>query len=475
VPRGITVDWVLIRIKTVRQLLLILAIILVTAAVGYLAYLYLNPAADVRARRTIEAAEHSRDAFLVTDAATAWQAETEKAHLQLDQAKNAFQEERWGEAQTLAEGAANRFATLLGRAKGDTEGVGHFFSIEGRLQVQRAGKAEWEAAHLRMPVFTGDFVKTGRDGGAEILFVDGSLYRVGPNSLLEIHDQLSSAEQPRAVRMVVGRINVYTADSPSTVTTDVAEAEIRRKSNVAVDVDEEERATRVAAFQGSARVRNMTGDEVVVENRESVAAASDGSFSDKVEIPKPPYPLEPHNNAGFDLLQDRIVLLSWQRPSPTAAVHLQVSRSQRFLQDQRDVDAPDLRKDSARLEAMSPGTYFWRLATVAANDVRSEWSAVRRFRISSASRQSILQDQTPPILNVDPPQQMGHLFIVRGQTEAGAVVTINGEVVEVDGEGRFSKTVELLAVGWNKLIITAVDPSGNPTERTERVFVEGVY
>jgi hypothetical protein len=64
---------------------------------------------------------------------------------------------------------------------------------------------------------------------------------------------------------------------------------------------------------------------------------------------------------------------------------------------------------------------------------------------------------------------------VRGQTEPGATITINGEFVEVDGEGRFSKTVELGTLGWNRLVVAAVDPSGNRTERTERVYVEGVY
>jgi hypothetical protein len=475
VARGITVDWVLIRVKTVRQILIVLAILTVVAALGFIAYLYFNPATDVRARRTIETAERNREELLATNTAQPFQGEIEMADQQLNQAKTAYEEERWGEALTMAEGAANRFATLLSRARGDTEGVGHFFSIEGRIQVQRAGKAEWQSAHLRMPVFNGDFVKTSRDASAEILFVDGSLYRVGPNSLLEIHHQLSTDQEPRTVRMVVGRINVYTADSPSKVTTDVAEAEIQRKSNVAVDVDEEERATRVAAYQGSARVRSLSGDEVIVEDRQQVAANVDGTFSAKQDIPNPPLPMDPHNNAGFDLSGERIIHLSWQRPTASHAVHLQVSRSQRFLEDQRDVDAPNLHKNGARLQAISPGTYFWRIATVTAQNVRSEWSAVRRFRIFSESRQSLLQDQTPPVLEVEAPQQMGHLFIVRGRTEVGATVTINGEVVGVDSEGKFSKTVELGADGWNNLIITAVDPSGNPTERTERVFVEGVY
>jgi hypothetical protein len=475
VARGITVDWVLVRVHTLRKIVALLVFALVIAVALVVGYFYFNPEPDVRARRAIKDAEDRQEQVLAVDQAQNWTGEIEQAVDQLDRARTAYDEERWGEARSLAEGAAARFSTLLSRAKGQSEGVGHFFSLEGRIQVQRAGKAEWETAHLRMPVFNGDFVKTGRDGSAEILFVDGSLYRIGPNSLLEIHHQTATQEAPGTVRMVVGRINVYTSDSPSTVTTEAAETEIQRESNVAVDVDEADRETRVAAFEGSATVRNVSGVEVVVKDRELVSAAVDGSFSEKQKIPNPPLPLEPHNNAGYDLTTDRIIRLKWQRTPPMSAVHLQVSRSQRFLEDQRDVDAPALRKDGARLQAIAPGTYFWRIATVEEQDVRSEWSPVRRFRIYSPNRQTLLQDRTPPVLEVTPPQQLGRLFIVRGSTEVGATVTINGEFVEVDGEGGYSKTVELAKDGWNDLVIAAVDPSGNRTERRERVFVEEVY
>ncbi len=473
--RGITVDWVLVRVNTVRKIVLVVVFPLLVAALAIFGYRHLNPAPDVSARRAIQHAEREHERVLAVGRADSWKDEIQLAEERLRGARAAYGEERWGESQSLAEDASSRFAGLLGRARGQSEGVGHFFSIEGRIQVQRAGKAEWENAHLRMPVFNGDFVKTGRDGSAEILFADGSLYRIGPNSLLEIHHQPSAEESPGAVRMVVGRINVYTADSPSTVTTDATETEIQRESNVAVDVDEADRETRVAAFEGSARVRNQTGLEVMLKDRELVAASADGTFSEKQRIPDPPQPLEPHNNAGFELSSNPVIQLRWQPTSASGTVHLQVSRSQRFLDDQRDVDAEGLRREGARLQTIAPGTYFWRLATVEDNDVRSEWSAVRRFRIYSSTRESLLQDRTPPELDVIPPQQLGHLFIVRGRTEVGATVTINGEFVELDGEGRFSKTVELAQDGWSDLVIAAVDPSGNRTERRERVFVEGVY
>ena len=67
---------------------------------------------------------------------------------------------------------------------------------------------------------------------------------------------------------------------------------------------------------------------------------------------------------------------------------------------------------------------------------------------------------------------MGNFFIVQGSTEPGATVTVNGETVEVGGDGSFNKTVALTREGWNTIVIRAIDPAGNTTEHRESVLVE---
>ena len=64
------------------------------------------------------------------------------------------------------------------------------------------------------------------------------------------------------------------------------------------------------------------------------------------------------------------------------------------------------------------------------------------------------------------------MFIVEGSTEVGAIITINGERVELGVAGKFRKTVEMFKEGWNDIVIVATDPSGNHSEHRERVFVE---
>ena len=470
--RGLQLDWVLVRVNTVQRVLLTLLVVVVVALAVAFGYRFLNPQPDERARRAIERAELLREQVLALAVPDSWRDNMAAAERELDQANTSYAESAWDQAESHAGSAISRYEAMLGVGRSQLGGAGHFYSLEGRVQVQRVGKADWQTAQQRMPVFDGDFVRTGRDGSAEILFEDGSLYRIGPDSLLEIHRRVATADTPGAIKMVVGRINVYTSDNPSTVATDAANTEIGSDSRVAVGVDSVDRKTTVATFKGRALVRNPRGVEVALTDREQVAAATDGTFSEKRRIPDPPLQIEPHNNAGFDLTSERVIPLSWRRPSAATAAHLQISRSQRFVPDEIDVDAPDLRKDEARLEAIAPGTYYWRVATVAGDDLRSEWSTVRRFRIYSSSQPTLLQDETPPELELRPAQQLGNMFIVEGRTEVGATVTVNGELVKLDSEGRFRKTVEVVKNGWNDLVIRAEDPSGNRVERRERVFVE---
>ena len=469
--RGLELDWVVIRVQPLRKILAVLLVGVVAAGLVFLAYKSLNLSPEARARRAIEHAETALANAENQPLPVHWRDELAQARDQLNAARSEYAGQNWEDAETLADSARRRFEALAGAGDQELVGVGQFFSLEGRVQLQRAGQTDWENTHEGIPVFNGDFVRTGRDGNAEILFADGSLYRISPNSLLEIHHE-TSQESPGTVKMVAGRINVYTSGTPSTVTTDTAETEIDRDSRVAVDVAADDRKTTVAAFQGSARVRSSRGDEVVIGEREAIAATAGGTMTEKQAIPPAPFPVEPRNNAGFDLGDNPQVELTWRGRPRHGTVHLQVARSKNFDGGQLDVDAPRLAKDSARLRLVNPGTYFWRVSALGQGTAESEWSAVRRFRVFSTASEHLLEDTTPPELIIEKPQQLGHMFIFEGATEASATVTINGEKVELDADGRFRKTVEIFDEGWIDIEIVAVDPSGNRTERTERVFVE---
>jgi len=84
----------------------------------------------------------------------------------------------------------------------------------------------------------------------------------------------------------------------------------------------------------------------------------------------------------------------------------------------------------------------------------------------------VAPDTTPPALFLDVPSITNSTPItVTGLTEAGANLTINGQGVIVDAQGRFTTTVAL-SEGKNLLTARAVDAVGNTTTLTRTMILD---
>lgn len=470
--RGIELDWIVIKINTIGKVVAVGLTAVLAAMLLLLVHYRMNPTPDVAARRTIRQAERAQNRAKNANLPETWESEVVQAAQQLTDAKTAYGDESFEDASALAENARSRFAALASAGARSTVGAGQVHSIDGRVTIQHVGHSGWEMAKPRMPVFNGDFVKTDSHGAAEILFSDGTLFHVAPNSLLEIHHNDRNDKDVGTVKMVVGKINISTGRSSSIVSTESVETRIDRDSRVAVDVGEGDTDTVVSAFSGRAVLRNDAGQQLRLATRQQVATTNDGSFAERRRIPAAPVPVAPMNNAAFDIRHDQIIQLNWSSVPGALGARLQVSRSKNFPSSDLDVDSPVISGSGARLQAIHPGTYFWRLASVHPDEIISEWSTVRRFRIHSREHRQVIRDLEPPELDISPVRQLGHLFIVEGQTEMGATVTINGTTVETDNRGRFRRAIEVNRLGWNDIVIRSTDPAGNQVSRTESVFLE---
>ncbi|NCO69424.1 MAG: hypothetical protein GW878_02740, partial [Acidobacteria bacterium] len=352
-------------------------------------------------------------------------------------------------------------------------GSGQIISAQGRVEVQRANQTTWERGREKEPLYNGDFVKTSKDGAAEILFSDGTVYRVGADSLLEVHREARGGGQPSSgeVKIKVGQVNVYTASNPSLVLTDTARAEVDRESRIGVEVAEDTSAT-FSAYTGKAVVTGSSGERSELGARQAVNAEPAGRLSARRAVPDPPLLQEPAANMVVNLDQSDRVALGWRPVAAATGYELQLSRSRLFSPSALEFPPNRRTTNRAVLRILKPGTYYWRVAALSADRVRSEWSASRAFRALAGARVEEIADTTPPRLEVTRPQQMGNLILLNGLTEPGTSVTINGEGVEVGGDGTFKKAVALGREGWNTIVVRATDPAGNVAERKETVFVE---
>ena len=86
---------------------------------------------------------------------------------------------------------------------------------------------------------------------------------------------------------------------------------------------------------------------------------------------------------------------------------------------------------------------------------------------------TVILDRVPPSLNIVMPTPFYQTTVpsveVRGTTEPGATVTVNGQVAVVDSAGAFDLVTALLVPGINTIRITAIDPAGNQNQQTRDV------
>jgi hypothetical protein len=470
---GADLDWFIIPIRKIATWGILIVVVAAGSFLGYRAYVKARPSAEDRARTEIESASELLNKATRIAGTVRPGSNVARARGFLQDAHNSMGDSRFEEAFRLAVESESYSRRVIGGWGADENGDASFIFVEGDVAMQRAGRSTFESARQRQPLFDGDFIRTGRNGSAEIMFTDGTLFTIRPGSLFEVRRPSASESSGSEVKMVSGAVNVYTSASRSTIATNDATAAVDKDSRVSVDVAQGEK-TEVTTYRGKTTV--STGlNTVVLEGRQRVvAAARTGVLSPRVTLPEAPMALLPADNRTFDLATGGEVELKWSRVPEAARYRIQISRSRLFVPDANEVDLDDRTGLSTRIKVSREGSYFWRLAAFNREGVSSDWSTVRRFRMLEEPVRAGAGDTTPPELSVLPPQQMGNLFLIYGKTEKGAVVTVNAEPADVGADGSFKKTVTIERDGYAILVIKAVDAAGNETIRRMRVFVESL-
>ncbi len=470
--RRFELDWIVVSVAGLKRWgLLIFFLLLAGGVLGSVLYFMHEPVAS-KAQRALRRAAVAQEDVRRAGFSENLVGEFEQASRLLDQARADWDRKDFPACLARAEDAEQRFQLLGGLANRDFIGSGQIIAMQGKVDIQRANQTRWEKAREKQPLYNGDFVKTGPDASAEVIFSDSTVYRIGPDSLLEVHREARAGREPTVgeVKVKVGQVNVYTATNPSSVVTDAARADVDRDSRVGVEVAEDA-GTLVAAYAGRARVTGSTGQRVDLGTRQAVTASPGGTLGEQRAVPDTPALERPAANAQVNLDAADRIELAWRPVPVSTGYELQVSRSRLF--GSTSIEFTNRRNaNSAIIKILRPGTYYWRVAALGAERLRSEWSPPRPFKAFSGPRVEALTDTTPPKLDVQRPTQMGNFFLVQGTTEAGATVTVNGEPVDVGPDGTFKKAVALSREGWNTIVIRATDPAGNTTEDRKTVFVE---
>lgn len=466
------IDWYLISIDRLKKVGLALLALLIIGGAAWWWFGGQNP--RERARRAIREANSSINQLASVDDLASVREDFDRGRASLDEAKRNFAGGNWSAAETAALEAAGLATMALARIPGESHFDAKFLTIEGDVQIQKGSSGQWRNANARDPLVNGDWVRTGEDGSAELIFFNGSIYTISSNALLEIYatvDPATSRKQD-TVQMQVGSIQVNTADDSSTVRTPGSQVVVSSESTTQVGVSPR-KETAITTLRGSAAVAGSGGGaSVELAAGQQVEASGSGALGSVRDILPPPALLNPTENQVFQASPGRTVDLVWEDEPLAASYQLQVSRSRLFSSLEIDARRP---AETASTRVSDEGAFYWRVASIDAEGRRGPFSPFRRFRMvggGSASGSGMV-DKTPPQLELKRPFRIGgQYYLFEGKVEPGASVFLNDEELGVESDGSFKKLVSFSKVGWNTVIIRAVDPSANQTVQRENVYVE---
>ena len=394
----------------------------------------------------------------------------------LAEASGAFGRQQFEEALAAGQRARDLFQTLVDIAGGHRSGAraAQLISMDGRVEYRRGDEGEWKEARTRVSLQVGDHVRTGPNGSAEIMFLaDRTLYTARPDTQLIISGGRTAAGLRTAdtIRMDYGWINLNTADKGGKVATPEAEARVARDSEASVAYDAESRTGRFATYRGEMEVASAGGQRRRVRELEQVIQRAE-ELGRSQPLPDAPIPQMPEDDVELDLARADRVVLSWSPVAEAARYALQVARGRLFVEP--IIDVADRRSTRATVGLRGEGSFLWRVAAVSPSGERGPWSPHRAFRVAApgGAGPGTGGDDRPPELELEEIRSYGSIFIVEGRTERGASVEINGEPVQVNADGTFTKTVQLADEGWSVIRVLARDAAGNQAEANPRVFVE---
>lgn len=470
--QGADIDWYLISIDKLRKLGLIVLVILLGVG-GYFYWSARNRDPRQRAEAAIADAQDMLNRLASSKDFAAFRTEFDRSSKRLSQARTLLASSKYPESLTAAVEAETIAQAAL--APGELDADAQFLTVEGEVSYQKPGGG-WKPAEARTPLFNGDWVKTADRSSAELMFSNGSLYTVGQNALLEIYSMVNPAtsKKQNTVKMQIGSIEVNTDEDTSTVNTPGTNVVVDSKSTAQVGVDQAGKQTSVLNVRGSSSVTSVTGGpSVQLATGEKISASREGALTPVRKVLLPPALLGPSDNQIYQGEPNLEIELKWAPQAGATAYQLQVSRSRLFS----SVEINTRRTETtAKVKVTSEGAFYWRVSSIDAQGDAGPFSTFRRFRITGlgkTSLQTIQGDKTPPLLQAKRPFNIGgQFYMIEGKVEPGASVFINDEEVDVDTSGTFKKFVSFDKVGWNAVVVKAVDPAGNQSIQRENVYVE---
>jgi len=346
--------------------------------------------------------------------------------------------------------------------------VARLTRVEGSVRVKPVGAEVWTKGERSRQLDTGDVVQTDHGSGAEVTFFTGNVVKVRPDSVVLISEgEASVAEEATAWHVQSGQVNFELKRETDIVT---ATARTRASANSTGNVNvTDDGGTGVKIFRGSALVATKQGQTVSLTENQAVVVDPKGQAGPMIVLPPTPSPIAPPGKAQLTYVAPPQVTaqLQWGavNGAQTYRVAMDYNVQQADLLLSAALDRPGLAATTHDLEGLDPGSYFWRVAGVSKEGLEGEFSRVSLFSVVKApSPEPAAQ---APALTVGVAAVLEGIVQVKGRTDPGASITVDGHEVKVLPDGSFSEFVK--RAEKEPVVVRATDANGLFTEQKKTV------
>jgi hypothetical protein len=348
-----------------------------------------------------------------------------------------------------------------------------FTSIEGNVLVKKAGTLDWKTVEKGMALGGGDLIRATSAASAEITCFDGTVIQLQPGALMTLEktfeDPATKARTVAALLSVgAGTVQTSTKNVPSSTTeisTPTVKGSLDEKSKAAVDVAESGESD-FRMFQGSGRAETKKGQTIQLGPSEGLKVSPGGNAGPKVPLPAVPALVAPPHQAEVVYPDPtRNMTLVWKPVPGATSYHLMLDYSAYF--NRPLIDRKDIHESQQEIRGLDLGKYYWRVSAIDKDGVEGGFSAFFGFTVAARGR----SDGVAPPLTIESLDVRGNILQVKGRTERGGTITINGQRVDVGADGRFDEYITFEKPGKQEVVIRATGLDGGAREERRSVVV----
>lgn len=328
---------------------------------------------------------------------------------------------------------------------------------QGWVEGKRPEQLGWEDRELNAALIEEEKIRTLSRSTAQITFRDAGRLRLNANSHAVIQqmrvDPLKKKEDAK-VTLVEGDFYALLGGNSNRkgLKVDVPEVNAQIESGD-FWVRQDDTGAKFTNYDDDKVDIAARGSRISLGRNEGVLVRSGDAPSGIIDLLAAPLLLEPADNG---LVYNATADLSWQEVDGASGYWLEVARDPNF--NQMVDSATGLTATSFGLDGLEIGLYFWRVVALDQFGLPGTRSLSRQF--------SMRIDRSPPFLRIETPNSRDIYrkadIRVTGESEPGAVIDLNGNLVPVDDSGRFDMPITL-SPGNNILKMTARDSAGNET------------